>query len=116
MNHSRSQLEFIGLSEITNTSGKEKGDLLKRWLNLEDYPDIIAAEVLELTNEALAVKNSAVSNSSVASDDASQQNLDETFPPSISPESTSTKMDIQSSLFEQTNESWLEADGQPDLT
>jgi hypothetical protein len=43
-------LNSLGLSVITNAT-TDKQELLERWLNLEKDPEIITAELLELTNE-----------------------------------------------------------------
>lgn len=44
-------LTSLGLSVITNATTKDQQELLARWLDLEKDPEIIAAEVLELSNE-----------------------------------------------------------------
>ena len=44
-------LTSLGLDVITNATTEDKNELLERWLNLEKDPEIIDAEIRELSNE-----------------------------------------------------------------
>ena len=83
-------------------------------MNLEEDPDIIAAEVSELINETSNLASVSISS---ASSDANQNNLDETFShngANSTTESISMKIDLQSSsLIEPiTDDFFLETNSQ----
>nr|CAH0102900.1 unnamed protein product [Daphnia galeata] len=72
-------LTFLGLSVITNAKTKDQQELLARWLDLENDPEIIATEVFELSNEVelpLTSFNSTACSESFSNDTLTVASLD----------------------------------------
>ena len=72
-------LTSLGLSVITNAKTKDQQELLARWLDLEKDPEIIAAEVFELSNEVelpLTSFNSTACSESFSNDTLTVASLD----------------------------------------
>jgi hypothetical protein len=72
-------LTSLGLSVITNATTKDQQELLARWLDLKKNPEIIAAEVFELSNEVELSStsfNSTACSESFSNDTLTVESLD----------------------------------------